>query len=439
MVGLIGLALALFIGFGGPLAEGTAGGLSPLLAVSAQAGILVLSLAAASAVVMGLLYRIVLVLRYQQHDRVCRTIDLLFQGPMEADYLRDLASANKLASTSLEQTLRQGLKDMSDRLEAQSQSLNAAVQQGAAVTSDSLSGAVHQALSEPLSRLADIVHEQTRDQGERADAVLASTLSAFTAELEKNFGNQLKDVNVLLQSTTAMAANLESTFAKAAQSMTEMADSQSQAMVEEVRKSIALAEKAETEARQALTTDMERFAGAMTDEVKNHTQAFQALLNSMLDRVEYLTESAVATSAADLARTAESFGRLREMVESLVLSLTPVVNQVVDTQNRLIGTLEDDQAASKVIARSASDMSAAARASRETVERFIVLAEKLSEGRSAATAPQSTPAPSTAPDTAPAAAKPAAPAEGKQSGKLTDALRQLRESAESSARKLPKL
>jgi hypothetical protein len=84
-------------------------------------------------------------------------------------------------------------------------------------------------------------------------------------------------------------------------------------------------------------------------------------------------------------------------------------------------------------------MSAAARASRETVERFIVLAEKLSEGRNATTAAQSPSAAETAPNAAPAATKPATDTNERQGGKLTDALRQLRETAENSHRKLPKL
>ncbi len=435
-LGLIGLALALFVGFGAAPAD-AGDALTPALASSAQAGILILSMAAVSAVLMGLLYRVILVLRYQQHDRVCRAIDLQFLGPMETDYLRDLARANKSSSVSLEQAVRQGLLDMTERLENQSKQLTETFQRDTAAASERLAASVQQALSEPLGRLAEIAGQQSQDQSERTEAVLSTTLSAFVAELEKSFGNQLKEVNVLLQSSTAMAANLESTFAKAAQTLTDMSNQQSQAMVEEIRKGVAEAEKAETEARKALTTDMERFAHSMSDEVKGHSQAFQSLLNTMLDRIEYLTESAVATSAADLARTAESFGHLREMVESLVLSLTPVVNQVVDTQNRLISALEDDQAGSKVIARSASDMSAAARASRETVERFIVLAEKLSESRTAGGAlPQQTQAAPAAPMPSPQAP---APADAPSDGKLSKALRQLRESAEDSARKLPKL
>jgi hypothetical protein len=250
--------------------------------------------------------------------------------------------------------------------------------------------------------------------------------------LEAGFGDQLKDVNILLQSTTALAEGMKSSFTEAAGNLAEQGSRQAQSLADEVTKGIEQSAAREVESRQALAAELQGFATSLSNEVESHSQRFEGLLNNLLDRVEYLTESAVATSAADLTRAAESFTGLREVLESLVLSVTPILNQVVDTQERLLGTLQDEQAAGKLIARSAGDMNAAAKASRETVERFIVLAERLSESRGG----QPSGRQSRADEAKPAEAEKQAPGEEKS---LTGALRQLRASAEEGTKKLPKL
>ena len=66
-------------------------------------------------------------------------------------------------------------------------------------------------------------------------------------------------------------------------------------------------------------------------------------------------------------------------LQNMMTLAMPILNQIIDNQESLLTSLESDAAASKSIGRASSEMSAAAQASRETVERFITLAERMRE------------------------------------------------------------
>lgn len=433
-IGVVGLAAAVAGGTAG--ARASAGsGFSPAavqtLLEGVQAGSAGLVLAVLAAVLAGLVYRVAMTARYHQTDRLCQEIDTLFRGPGAVEYLRELVRDRRAETARLAATLKAGTSDLTASMSSGAERVAAAVAESAEITSEAVSEAIKDALSRPMSKIAEVSRRQAKDQSAQVEKLLKATLPAFIGELEQHFGNQIKDINAVLQSSAAMATNLEATFTEIAEKLTRQAAEQVDSLSDAFRGSLEAISEREAEGRKELASDLRRLSQTLGEEVDSHSRQFEALLNNLLNRVEYLTETAVATSAADLAQTAESFTNLRTVVESLVVSVAPILNQIVDTQERLIKALEDEGAAGKIIARSAGDMSAAARASRETVERFIVLAERLSETRSALSADAGGRHRNAA---APAAAGTQPAADG-----LGQAIRDLRQAAEDSAKKLPKL
>ncbi len=188
------------------------------------------------------------------------------------------------------------------------------------------------------------------------------------------------EVNALLRSSSAMAADVERSFAGIADTLSDRLASQADVFAHELRAALDAESEHHAEENKALATQLKRFSTGLAREVDKHSKRFDKFLASALDRVETITMSAVATSGEDLAKTAAAFQGLQAVVESLALSVAPLLNQVIDTQEHLLAAIEDESHAGKAIAGAASDMNAAARASRETVEKFVVLASALGGG-----------------------------------------------------------
>ncbi len=392
-----------------------------------QSGLFAFALAGSAGIAAGLLTRLGTEVRYQQTDSFHRALESLFHGLPEADYLRALTSTTSADSADLLDTVHKGSENLLKELNDIGRRIENALDANAVTVGRTLSDAVAEALAKPMAKITDLARRQSKDQTEQVVALLKGVLASFEIELEKRFGSQLKEVNVLLQSTAAMAAGMETSLSETAGAITVQSERQIESMAAEFRQGLENRAEQEAESRAGIVAELGAVSRALGEDVRGHSEQFGKLLNSVLDRIEYLTESAVAATAADLTKTAESLNGLREVVESLVLSVAPALNQVVDTQQRLVGALDDEQAAGRVIARSATDMNAAAKASRETVERFIVLAERMTETRHAATAGRQPP---------PAAAQ--AP-QGPPDETLSRAIRQLRETTEDGIKKLPRL
>jgi len=374
-VGLLGLVFGLIDGLratdataasGAPLASGAEGGLIALFAA------LVVALA------VGLARAILIALRRQQVVALGRMIDALFLYGAESSlgFARGVAEE----AASLRRTVSAVGADLRDTMAKQNVQLARSLETQARVAAASISDAVRTTLNTPLVALTSAVEQATRDESERVQSLIAATLKRFVEELEGQFGNQLSEVNALLQSSSAMAADVERSFAGIADTLSDRLAAQADVFARELRAALDTETERHAKENKALATQLKRFSTGLAREVDKHSKRFDEFLAGALDRVETITMSAVAANGEDLAKTAAAFQGLQAVVESLALSVAPLLNQVVDTQERLLAAIEEESHAGKAIAGAASDMNAAARASRETVEKFVVLASALGGG-----------------------------------------------------------
>jgi hypothetical protein len=113
---------------------------------------------------------------------------------------------------------------------------------------------------------------------------------------------------------------------------------------------------------------------------KSTDAAYRKALESHSDQVA----EQLGVYAGSFGQTAASFETLQGSVDGLLTLTAPLLRQVIAHQEALLKAIEDETTASKVIGRAASELSAAAQASRETVGQFITLAERLREANKAA-------------------------------------------------------
>ena len=383
VLGILGLAAGLVDGIGGLRAAASASALPALawepLASGAEGGLMALVLAAGFGLVIGVVQHLVLAARYQQNAELCHAIDALFRFGIEADYLRELASVTRGETEELRRALVNASDDLRATVRQGDERITAAIEAQAKATAAALGESVQAVLASPLTRLAEVAEASGRDQSVRVRELVEGTLAAFTAELGARFGDQLTEVNAVLVSSRAAAADIRDAFAAVAEGLTREVGRIGERFAAELGAALE-AERGHIGEHDALLAKrLEEVTGLLARDVEAHSRHFDTLLKDALQRVEEITHSALYTSSEDLARTASAFSGLQAVVESLALSVTPILNQVVETQNRLLDAIGDEASGGRLIAGAAKDLNAAARASRETVEKFVVLATRLSD------------------------------------------------------------
>ncbi len=433
-VGALGLVFGLVDGL--RASAGANGDPLPLIAAT-EGGLVALFLALAFALVVGLARAILIALRHQQVAALGRAIDGLFL--YGGDSARSFARAVTREARALSRTVSSIGSDLRAAMAEQNARLAETLDAQAKIAAATLAEAVRSTFNTPLVALTSAVEQATRDENERVQELVSATLKGFLSELETHFGDQLGEVNALLQSSSALAADIERAFAGIAETLGERLSAQAEAFARELRAALDAEGERHAKENKALATQLKRLSTGLSREVEAHSKRFDAFLASALDRVEEITKTAVAAGSEDLAKTAAAFQGLQTVVESLALSVTPILNQVVDTQERLLAAIEEETAAGKAIAGAASDMNAAARASRETVEKFVVLASALGGGHAASGGDGSAEAGESESAAAAEAAKERAKTRRRDAETLGRALSELMDETEGLSKELPEL
>ncbi|MBV8166173.1 MAG: hypothetical protein JO021_05230, partial [Alphaproteobacteria bacterium] len=286
--------------------------------------------------------------------------------------------------------------------------------------------------------------------------LIQESLSGLSAEFGRQFATQLEGLSGILASTEAAASRLEQTLGAAARDVQERSaalDARTAGI--EFKLEQAVDRLSEVADRLGKSVSAEP---VMQLEVEEH--AIAQKLDQVTERLAQVTETMAAAAeqrrAADDEASAALAGRLDALgnalseqatgsaaamkqlyttVDSLCLSVAPVLNRLVDTQDDLHAVLSGDNTTSRLLADVAEDLRQLSRANRETVERHIQLATELAKfGHAIETAAaQPRPVAAAADGEAPLVAEP------KVSDGLMRALRELQTEAEEAHKSLPAL
>lgn len=148
---------------------------------------------------------------------------------------------------------------------------------------------------------------------------------------------------------------------------------------------------------------LEQASGVRTEALAGSISALERSASSLLSAVEQTEKRLTAAHEAQSAQTSESFSaalhalqqqqaeqasalqnelralanELRAMTEAAVQTLTEQASQASAATQQTLNLLAQESGRTATITQAAEQMDAAARASRETVERFIALAERM--------------------------------------------------------------
>lgn len=339
------LAASLFANF--PLAVfglGLAAGLAQMAAGSvgatafpgtpAGAALAAAAVALAIAILLKLIHAGILELRYTQAQRLCSAVDALALTA-RADPLGDFIALNRLDNRELRETVASGIARLEKTVQAHTDDLAQAITASADASGRQIGRVTADALHEPLAALRRSAEQQGEDQRERLIATLTQALDHFSTQFADRHGDQAERLGTVLGALADAAGRLNDNVASGVRTF---------------------------------VTDLQTHSTEVGEHLKETSDAALARIGEMTDKTHGDLDRAVATA-----------GELRFALQDLSVSLGPSFRRLVDIQEQLLATIEQENAASRSLSRAASDMTSVARTQREGLEMIVGLAARLRE------------------------------------------------------------
>jgi hypothetical protein len=231
--------------------------------------------------------------------------------------------------------------------------------------------------ADQVRRVAENVGELRRELGQ----VLARTETLLEREGQSIAKLAESHAKLLSQSFDRVVKELEGNLAgvvdKAFSAFTQALDREFGG----VERHGALAAEAR-DAFRAAADKLETLSNRLAEQAASHATAAsgttERLLGGFEQGLDRLGESVFGQATGELRAAAATMRQLYESVDALCLSVAPVLNRLVDTQDALLASLPQEGRLPELMAEVTSDLKHISKAQRETVERQLQMTSELS-------------------------------------------------------------
>jgi hypothetical protein len=293
------------------------------------------AVALALAILLKLAHAGILELRYTQAQRLCAAVDALALSA-RADPLGDFIALSRLDNRELRETVESGFSRLEKSMRARVGDLAQTITASADASARYIGQSAADALKEPMEAMRESADRLAEDQRERLVATLTEALHDYSDQFSARHGDQAERLAAVLGALADATGRLNDGVAAAVKRFRE---------------------------------DMERQSADVGGQLREAGDAALAHLAEIAEKTH-----------ADLDRASATGSDLRYALQDLSVSLGPSFRRLVDIQEQLLATIEQENAASRTLSRAAADMSAVARSQREGLEMIVGLAGKLREG-----------------------------------------------------------
>jgi predicted nucleic acid-binding Zn-ribbon protein len=370
-----------------------------------RGGLLAATVPVAAAPLVGLLLRAVLALRGRQLAQLWDNLGTLYPaapGRLEARPVPPRAAETYAPG------LKEAIADLRREMVASHDRLTKTLAQQAEETGNTIARDVSTAGAKLIAQFTDVSRAVTQEQNAQAKEILKRTVAVFLAELERNYGNQLKDAHQILSSCAALAADIRKEFGQMAATVEKRPAAQGKSLVADLRKALDAQNEAQARQNTELAARFEQAVARLSQETGQQSRTLADLVGRMSKGVEALSASPLAASTADIAKMTAAFNDLQATLADLRSSLVPALAEVA-------AGVRTETAERERITALAGELGAATQAVREAAETLRGQAQEPAERRAVE-----------------AAAKGRQKVRENLGRELSEALRALREETESS-------
>lgn len=226
--------------------------------------------------------------------------------------------------------------------------------------------------------------DDMQSASQAGSAEMVKAVSKLSTDLSKTVDSRFKDwqeasegANEALEK--AVVAGIEEALREPLTRLTAAAERSAETQAEQSREALeAVLDSFLKGLDQHFSAQFDTFKSTL-EETRKAAAALDESYRTLLEEHRKQIAEDLGTHAESFERTAANFETLQGVLENLITLVSPMMRQIVDNQESLLNALDQEASASKVISRAAAELSTAAQASRDTVERFITLAERLRE------------------------------------------------------------
>lgn len=336
-IGIIGTFSGLILGLSGFQVTddaSTARSSLEVLLKSVGSAFLISAIAIFLAMLITFVEKVIVSRRYADVERLCSTIDSLFESGAGEEYLSRLVAASETSATQAAHIKDALVNDLKTILSELTDRQVAALTASNAQTALSVSTAVTEALHEPLKGISEAVRTVSSQQGDAVNKLLTDVLASFAARMEGMFGGQLGGINELLGRTAdtmqeaakrfeSLAGHIEQAGSGATDRMAQRVD----ALVSSMTERQAAADLQMKQLLEQIRSVAEQTQSDSTDKLNATAQRFEALAGQMAQAGNHATEQMAGRIESLMATISDRQASSDEHLKALMADAQAVAKQ----------------------------------------------------------------------------------------------------------------
>ena len=352
-------AAALGFGLVSLLAARAHGISASALAANGQAVLIGCALPLFAAIVTGAVVPLVRTLRRRQLANLVGRLGLLCHGADEQVY-----ELRVLAAPSDGGDLRRSVSGALGEVRKLFGGLRRRIEAPPMLSADTGSASFERTLRAGLAELSKAIVRLSEEQDKATVRQVQQCLASFGAEFGRALAGPIERLETVLQTTESAAATLERGLGGAARAAAE-SGARLDATSAGVEHKLGQVVERLGQVAVALSATAERPAGVEGAAGAAVAERLDGLVGALTIHVE------------EARNTGATMKQLHTNVDSLCLSVAPVLNRLADTQDDLLAALSGEQSTSRLLADVAEDLRQLSRANRDTLERHAELAGEM--------------------------------------------------------------
>lgn len=230
---------------------------------------------------------------------------------------------------------------------------------------DFLEGAMDE-MRQSLVALEKQSSVSSKANSEQVDKVISTALESFISELNKIQSKELSGVEQRLKAVTEAAQTLDRTYSD---------------NLKQTSKTIATTLKdlksSQNQSYSELVKSQEKAANALKTSIEKNYKTIESVISNASKSLEKASQAQAEVAIKGLNPTISELEKISSGMNEVMRRMADSLENLAKQQAAITKSFNSEDTAAKVIENAANDMIAASKASRETVERFIALAERM--------------------------------------------------------------
>ncbi|MGD8326242.1 MAG: hypothetical protein PVF65_04950 [Sphingomonadales bacterium] len=230
---------------------------------------------------------------------------------------------------------------------------------------DFIEGAMNE-MRQSLVVLEEQSKTTSKENSENVDKVISTALKSFIDDLNKVQSKELAGVEQRLKAVAEAAQSLDRSYTDSLK--------QTSKTIADTLKDL---KSTQSQSYSGLVKSQEKAANALKASIEKNYKTIESVISNASKSLEKASQAQAEVAIKGLNPTISELEKISSGMNEVMRRMADSLESLAKQQANITKSFNSEDTAAKVIENAANDMIAASKASRETVERFIALAERM--------------------------------------------------------------